>query len=213
MHRTSLLAHGSSHSATPIEPCFDAAVMNQLHGLLEPLIPVFLTKNGIRKGLNIFGDNGDAAVEAEMREGHELKVIETTPPTALKHSDKKDALQYNIILKNSNMRVKGRGCAYGRKKRTNTAKIQVSYPTIATESVFFILVIAAKDRRDVMTMEITENFIQTPLSGEWIQIRLEGRMAEILAMIDPKLYCPKIIVEQGKPVFYAELLKELYGIL
>lgn len=38
-------------------------------------------------------------------------------------------------------------------------------------------------------------------------------MAEMLAMIDPKLYRQHIIMENGKPVLYAELKKALYGML
>ena len=84
-------------------------------------------------------------------------------------------------------RVKGRGCADGRKQRANTTREEVSSPAIPTESVFFILVIAAKEERDVITMDVPGAFLQTPLNGECVHIRLEGRMTELLAHIDPKM--------------------------
>ena len=38
-------------------------------------------------------------------------------------------------------------------------------------------------------------------------------MAEMLGMIDPKLYHQHRMIENGKPVLYAELRKALYGML
>lgn len=38
-------------------------------------------------------------------------------------------------------------------------------------------------------------------------------MAELLAIIDPKLYRPHILMENRKTVLYAELKKTLYGTL
>lgn len=55
--------------------------------------------------------------------------------------------------------------------------------------------------------------MQTELDGEKVTIKFEGRMVELLAMIDPKLYRPHVIIERGKPVLYAELCKVLYGML
>jgi hypothetical protein len=42
---------------------------------------------------------------------------------------------------------------------------------------------------------------------------LEGKMAEIMVRIDPKLYRKYITVENGKQVLYVELKKALYGTL
>lgn len=55
--------------------------------------------------------------------------------------------------------------------------------------------------------------MQTDIDGEWILIKFEGRMAELLANIDPYVYRKHIIIEKGKPVLYAELKKMLYGLL
>lgn len=62
-------------------------------------------------------------------------------------------------------------------------------------------------------MDVPGAFLQTDLEGEKMHIKLEGRMAELLAIIDPKLYRQHIIMENGRPVLYAELRKALYGML
>lgn len=56
-------------------------------------------------------------------------------------------------------------------------------------------------------------YLQTDLEDETIVVKFEGRMAELLELIDPKMYRKYITVEGGKKVLYAELAKVLYGIL
>lgn len=62
-------------------------------------------------------------------------------------------------------------------------------------------------------MDIPGAFLQTSLKGERVHVRFEGRMTELLAMIDPQLYRPYIVIEDGKPVLYAELQRALYGMM
>ena len=64
-----------------------------------------------------------------------------------------------------------------------------------------------------MTMDIPGAFLQTDLKGERVHVRFEGRMAEMLAMKDPKLYLPNIIMEKWKPCLYVELQRALYGMI
>lgn len=63
--------------------------------------------------------------------------------------------------------------------------------------MFLIVGIVTKERRDVATIDIPGTFMQIDLDGEKILIPFDGRMAELLAMIDPKLYRPNIIAEKG----------------
>lgn len=67
-------------------------------------------------------------------------------------------------------KIKGRGCADGRKHRESSVKGDESLPTISTGAVFLILIIAAKEDRDVLTMEIPGAFLQTELKGEQIPV-------------------------------------------
>lgn len=67
-------------------------------------------------------------------------------------------------------------------------KNDASSPTISTEAVFFIIIISAKEERDVASVDIPGAFLQTELNDNKVHIRIEGRVAELLAMIGPKLY-------------------------
>jgi hypothetical protein len=48
---------------------------------------------------------------------------------------------------------------------------------------------------------------------EVVHVRLQGRMAELLAKLDPALYSKYIVQENGRAVIYVRLLKALYGTL
>lgn len=197
-----------------IAPRFDASRMYGLEPELEPLMNVVLTQYGVRKGLQVFKEKGDIAVRTEMQQLHDRTVMHPVPAATLTNDNRADALQYLMFLKEKrDGTLKGRGCADGRKQRKYIRKDEASSPTISTEAVFLILIIAAKEGRDVATMDIPGAFMQTGLDGEKIHIKFEGRMVELLAMIDPQLYRPHIILEKGKPVLYAELSKVLYGML
>jgi hypothetical protein len=128
-------------------------------------------------------------------------------------ANRRDALQYLMFLKKKrNGIIKGRGCADGRKQRAYTTKEDTSSPTVAIESVMLSCVIDAMERRDIATVDIPGAFMQTDMD-ELVHVKLEGKMAELLVLIDPKLYRKHKQIEKGKHVLYVELRKALYGTL
>lgn len=86
---------------------------------------------------------------------------------------------------------------------------EASSPTISTEAVLLIACIAAKKKRDVALIAVLGAFLHIELLGERVHVKFQGRMAELLTMIDPKLYREHIIMERGKTVVYAELKNAL----
>jgi len=107
-------------------------------------------------------------------------------------------------------RIKGRGCADGRKQRSSTSKEDASSPTVAIESVMLSCTIDAKEGRDIATCDIPGVFLQADMD-ELVRVRLEGTMAELMARLDPKLYRKYVMIEHGKPALCVELLTALYG--
>ena len=71
-------------------------------------------------------------------------------------------------------------------------------------------VIDAKERREVITVDIPGAFMQGK-QDETVHMKLEGTLAELLAKCDPTKYQPYLVIENGKPVLYVELVKALYG--
>jgi hypothetical protein len=72
----------------------------------------------MRAGLKLFGESGAMAVKKEINQLHERKVMTPCHKKALTSEQRKDALGYLMFLKRKRCgKVKGRGCADGRKQR------------------------------------------------------------------------------------------------
>eukprot|EP00978_Attheya_sp_CCMP212_P040803 scaffold226459_cov23-Attheya_sp.AAC.2 len=161
----------------------------------------------MKKGIKVFGEPGVTAALDELKQLHDRKVLEPRSGANLTRKDKKCALNYLMFLKKKQCgRIKGRGCADGRKQRATTTKEEASSPTVAIESVMLTSVIDAKENRDVAIVDIPGAFMQADMD-ELVHMKLEGKMAELLVMLDPKLYRKYIQVEKGRNVLYVELKK------
>ena len=78
--------------------------------------------------------------------------------------------------------------------------------------MFLTSVIDARENRDVATVDIPGAFMQADMD-DVVHMKLEGKMAELLVKVDPKLYRKYVQMEKGKMVLYVELRKALYGTL
>lgn len=103
------------------------------------------------------------------------------------------------------MTIKECGCAEEWKLRSNTDKFESSPPTIFTKAVLSIFCNAAKENRDVASVNVPKAFTDTDLKCDKVHTKLKGRMVVFLAMTDPTLYGQLITVVNGKPVLFAEM--------
>ena len=166
----------------------------------------------MKKGLEVFGDDGVAAVRKELQQLHDRKVGMPELWGALSREEKSKALNYLMFLKRKRCgRIKGRGCADGRKQRVYTSKEDARSPTVAVESLFLSLVLDALEEREVAIVDIPGAFMQTAMGDETVHVRLTGKMVEILMEIAPDVYEKCVGYEKGEPVIYMRLLKALYG--
>jgi hypothetical protein len=163
--------------------------------------------------LKIFGEDGAEAVVSEMTQLHDMSVIDPTSANTLTREEKRKALNYLMFLKKKRCgRIKGRGCADGRKQRIYKTKEETSSPTVAIESLMLSSIIDAKERRTVATADIPGAFMQAD-RDEVLHMRLEGPLAKLRTRVNPELYTKYLVMEKGKPVLYVRLLKALYGTL
>jgi Reverse transcriptase (RNA-dependent DNA polymerase)/Zinc knuckle len=183
---------------------------SHLHAELEHTA---FTQYNVKKGLKIFGEAGAEAVIKEMQQLHDREVIQPRSASMLTREEKRDSLQYLMFLKKKRCgRIKGRGCADGRKQRIYKTKEETSAPTVSVESLFLSCVIDAKEGRKVVTCDIPGAFMQADID-EVIHVRLEGPLAMLLTKVDPDLYTKFLSKEGGKDVMYVRLAKALYGTL
>ena len=125
---------------------------------------------------------------------------------------KKATLKYLMFVKQRHCgKIKGRGCADGRKQRLYKSKEDTTSPTITTEALFLTCLTDAIEKRYVVTCDVPGAFMHSDID-ELVHLKLEGDIAELLVRVDPT-YAEFISTENGKTVIYTELSKALYGTL
>lgn len=127
------------------------------------------------------------AILKELQQLHDREVLEPKGPEEITNQEQKDSLCYLMFLKEKWCgTIKGRECANGRKQREHISKDETSSPTVAIKSVMLSCTIDAKEGRDVATTDIPGAFMQTNMD-DTVHMILQGKMAELLVKIDPKL--------------------------
>ena len=88
-------------------------------------------------------------------------------------------------------------------------------PTAMLESIMLTLAIDAKEKRDVMTADVPNAFIQTeiPEEDERVFMKITGVLVDMLVELMPDVYGPYVVFEKGEKVIYVEVLKAIYGML
>ena len=132
---------------------------------------------------------------------------------SLTPEQRREALAYLMFLKRKQCgKIKGHGCADGRKQRAYIAKEDSTAPTVSTEVVFLATVIDALENRDVAALDVLGAFMQADID-ELVHVRFTGEMVKMLLQIDKQMYSEYVVMEKGEQVMYIELLKALYGTL
>jgi hypothetical protein len=107
-------------------------------------------------------------------------------------------------------KIKGHGCADGRKQSAYITCEDAASPTVATESVFLTAIINALEGHDVAVVDVPGAFMQADMD-ELVHVRFTGKMVDQLLEIDSQMYGPCVVMEGKEKVMYVELLKALYG--
>jgi hypothetical protein len=166
----------------------------------------------MKKGLKMFGDAGVEGVHNEMWQLHEQNVMKPLHAREPTPEECQEAMAYLMFLKRKWCgKVKGRGCANGRKQRRYINRADAASPTVVTEAVFLTAVINALENCEVAIIDIPGAFMQLDLDDETIHVHLTGKMVDLLLEIDRELYEPYLVHERGELTMYVELLKALYG--
>ena len=165
-----------------------------------------------QRGITQFGQRGITAIEKELQQLLDRRVMHGIHAHTLTRHQRGAALRYLMFLKEKRSGdVKGRGCADGRKQRLYKTKEETSSPTVSTEALFLTCIQDAFEARSVLICDIPGAFMQADID-EIIHIRLDGPILNALLRIEPS-YKEFVTLENGKQVLYTELDKALYGTL
>ena len=179
---------------------------------IDDMMNMLTEQMSAKKGLRHFGQRGADAIKKELEQLVYRKVMHGKKANDLTREQKRAALRYLMFLKEKRSgKVKGRGCADGRKQRIYKSKDETSSPTIHVESLLLLCIIDAIEGRYVVTLDIPGAFMQADID-EIIHVKLVGELAELLVRVDPS-YEQFIHYEKNQKVIYTELDKALYGTL
>jgi hypothetical protein len=155
------------------------------------------TQLSMKQGLKTFGAQGREAVLSEIKQLHDRGVIQPKNLDTLSPQHKRKALEYLMFPKKKRCgKIKGRGCADGRKQWVYIAKEEASSPTVSIKALMVSCVIDTKEGRDVATADIPGAFMQAEMD-EVVYMRLEGVMVDILLELDQKKYGPHVMLQHG----------------
>ena len=99
-------------------------------------------------------------------------------------------LEYLLfIAEKRNGYIRARKVADGSKQRTYDGyyKAYGSSPTVITESIFFTGVVDARKGRSVAVLDVVNTFLHAH-NDERVPMLLLGKLAEMMARIDPSMY-------------------------
>ena len=191
-------------------------LMNSMVGMNDEAALSFIQTYSLNKGLKKFGDRGKDAAQKEMKQLHDRVVFEPILIADMTQLERNRAMESLIFLtEKRDGTVKARTCANGSTQREYIPREEATSPTAATEAILITGVLDAKQGRDVMTLDIPNAFVQTPIPerGEKIIMKIRGRLVDILIEICPGVYEDYIVYEGKNKVLYVKMLKALYGML
>ena len=171
------------------------------------------------KALKIWGDKAKAAARKEMDQLHNRGTFEPVHPEQCSASELKKAQNaLTFVTEKRDGTIKGRTVYDGSGTRIYQNKNDTRSPTVSGEGLMLSCCIDAKEGRDVMTLDVPNAFVQTPMpetkpGEDRVIMRVEGTLAEELVRIDPDRYSPFLVYEKGRPVLYVIVMKALYGML
>jgi hypothetical protein len=153
-----------------------------------------------------------------VKELTQLHIIGTwwpMDPSKLGQEEKMKALLSLLFLKKKQTgKTKGRACINGALQRAYIPKEEAVLPTISTESMFIMAVIAASERRKVQFYDVPSAFVNTDVDKDGVLMALKGELATMLLQIALDVYRRYIMADKkGTPVLYVKLQKAQYGLM
>jgi hypothetical protein len=146
----------------------------------EEMLSFVTAQMTAKAGLKYFGQDGADAIMVELEQLLYRKVMDRCKAGDLSKEQKKAALKYLMFLKPKRCgKIKGCGCANGRKQRLYKTKEESSSPTVSIEALFLTCMIDAMEDRYVVTCDIPGAFMHADID-ELIHIKLEGELMDLL---------------------------------
>ena len=208
-----------------------AATQLEDHGVLHPdlhlsflqhmieqepdTVAVIMTQLSLKAGLKTWGKEANDAAYMEMKQLHFRDTFNPVHFKDLTNEQKQKILRSHLFLKKKRDtgKIKGRTVANGSEQRP-FMDTTASSPTVSTEAVMLTSIIEALERRDIVTIDIPNAFIQTKIENEKdrVIIRISGVLVDMLLKIAPGVYDEYVTIDKrGEKQLLCECLNAIYG--
>ena len=179
----------------------------------------FAQNHILQKGLKLFGQAGTDAAAKELDQLHSRYCFRPRDVSTMTAEEQTKALQALMFLtEKRDKSIKGRMVANGKPSREWLTRGDSASPTAALESILLTTAVDSKEGRDVMSADVPNAFIQTPMPptkpGEArVMLKITGVLVDLLVKLAPEVYGPYVVFERNRKVLYCEVLRALYGML
>ena len=172
----------------------------------------------MKKGIEVYGKKAIEGYKKELDQMLKRNAFEPMDVKELTSSEKRKAQDAIMLLeKKENKDPKGQMVYNGKPTREWLTREDTSSPTVSQESIMILAAIDAKEDRDVMTADVPNAFIQTPIDVETrdkrIIMKIKGQLVDLLCEIDINTYAKYVVYENGIKTLYVSVLRAIYGML
>ena len=155
------------------------------------------------KGLKKFGKEGEAAGFKEAKQLHDRRCFAPTLPKKMSNKERNGAQTAPMCLtQKRDGAVKGCMVCNGEPTREWVGRKETASPTATTESMFLTAMTDACEARDVVSTDVPNAFVQTPLDvedgDERIVMKIAGVLVDALLNNDPDLHGGFAVHEKGR---------------
>jgi len=207
---------------TDVEAVLIARCMMQIKDKFRTEVGAqFIQQYYLNKGLKVFGDRGVAGVNKELKQLLQRNCFRPEYIKNLSQTQLARAQEAMMLLaeKDFTKEVKGRMVFRGDGTREWLSREDTASPTASLEGIELTITVDAYERRDIMSMDVPNAFIQTLMpepdkeSGEeQVVMKITGALVNILTDLDPEMR-KYVVMEKGKRVIYTVVLRAIYGML
>ena len=195
-----------------------ARIMNEMNNMSIQKGKSFAETYSLKKGIRKFGKRGYNALEKEIGQLDHRVCFQPTNIKDLSPSEKKKAMDsLAFFTEKRDKTVKARTCANGSTQREYMTKEEAASPTASLESIMLTATIDAHEKRKVAIIDVPNAFVQTKIpqkdGEERIIMKIQGIMVDILVKLDPELYGPHVVFENGINTLYVIVLRAIYDML
>ena len=153
-----------------------------------------------------------------MKQSHRRRVFTPINPEELNQQEKHWAMKNLLFLVEiQDGSIKACACANDSTQRSFTTKDEATSPTVIPKAVFLTSIMEAKQGRDIITADIPNAFVQTPIecknNQDKIIMKIKEELIKILTEISPKTYKRYIVIDDAQPILCVQMRRALYGML